>query len=157
MPSGRRRTVRVRRLLVVFVLALGLAGNAAAGIAVDAVTPHSVRPGETLKIRVSAGLRLWQKIPFYLVPSTRALRPRPCQVQGHRGFCEPKVDGPPAGGGYVRIATVSFRRQRVHLLVVRVPALAPGRYEVAFYCAVCYRGPGGSLISNPRQAFHIGR
>lgn len=148
-------TVKVRCLLVAFVLALGLAASAAAGIAVDAVTPHSVRPGDSVQIRVSAGLRLWQKIPFYLVPSSSALRPTPCQVRGHRGFCEPRVSGPPTGGGYVRIATVSFRRRRVHLLVVKVPKLDPGRYEVAFYCAVCYRGPGGSLISNPRQALQV--
>lgn len=147
----------MRCLLVAFVLALGLAANAAAGIAVDAVTPHSVRPGDSVQIRVSAGLRLWQKIPFYLVPSSRALRPTLCQIRGHRGLCEPRVSGPPTGGGYVRIATVSFRRQRVHLLVVKVPKLRPGRYEVAFYCAACYRGPGGSLISNPQQTFQVGR
>jgi hypothetical protein len=44
------------------VLALALTAEALAGIAVDAVTPHSVRAGDTLRIRVNAGLRLWEKI-----------------------------------------------------------------------------------------------
>lgn len=142
-------------VLIIVVLALAVASDAAAGIAVDAVTPHAVRAGATLRIRVSAGLRLWQRIPFYLVPAARALRPTPCRTGA--GVCEPKIAGPPTGDGYVRIATVSFRKLRSHVLVVKVPRLAPGRYEVAFYCGVCYRGPGGSLISTPSQAFEIVR
>jgi hypothetical protein len=147
--------MQMRALVLAVVLALTLASAAIAGIAVDAVTPHSVRAGGTLRIRVSAGLRLWEKIPLYLVPSSRALRPKPCP--GGRGICEPKVAGPPAGHGYIQIATVSFRKLRSHVLLVHVPKLAPGRYEVAFYCGVCYRGPGGSLIATPDQAFKIVR
>ncbi len=91
----------MRLLLVSLALPLALVftSSASAGISVDAVTPHSVRAGETLRLRVSAGLRLWQKIPLFLVPSSLALRPRPC---GRRGICEPKVSGPPNGGGYIR-------------------------------------------------------
>jgi hypothetical protein len=143
----------VRAFAVVSLLALALAADAAAGISVDAVTPHSVQTGATLRIRVSAGLRLWEKIPLYLVPSARALRPKPCHAG--RAICEPKVSGPPTGGGYVHIATVSFRRLRNQVLVVKMPELVPGRYEVAFYCGVCYRGPWGSLISTPGHAFEI--
>jgi hypothetical protein len=112
----------MRLLAAVVVLALALTTDAFAGIAVDAVSPHSVRAGDTLRIRVSAGLRLWQKIPLYLVPSSRALRPRSCH--GGSGLCEPKVAGPPTGGSYVRVATVSFRKVRSQLVVVRVPRMA---------------------------------
>jgi hypothetical protein len=154
--QGVRRIEReVRALVVAILLMLALATDAAAGIAVDAVAPKSVRAGATLRIRVSSGLRLWEKIPLYLVPSASALRPRPCKGDG---ICEPKVAGPPpAGGRYLRIATVSFRKALTHVVLVKVPQLRPGRYEVAFYCGVCYRGPGGSLISTPGQAFEIVR
>src|SRR4051794_28579039 len=112
------------------MLALALTTDAAAGISVDAVSPHSVRAGEPLRTRISAGLRLWEKIPLYLVPSAQALRPMPCD--SGRGFCEPKVSGPPTGNGYHRVATVSFRKTKSRLLSFEVPRLAPGRYEVAF-------------------------
>src|SRR6266576_3489569 len=129
----------MRALVLAAMLALALTSGAGAGIAVDAVTPHSVHVGDTVRIGVSAGLRLWEKIPLYVVASSHALRPKPCH--GGRGVCEPKVPGPPTGGGYVPVATVSLRKLRRHVVLVKIPQLAPGRYEVAFYCGVCYRGP----------------
>lgn len=146
----------VRRLAAVVIVGLAFAAQASAGIAVDAVTPHSVRVGDSLRIKVSAGLRLWQPIPLYLVPSSRALRPKPCRRD--QAICEPKVLGPPtAATGYVHIATISFRKLKSQVVTVTIPRIAPGRYEVAFYCGVCYRGPGGSLISTPTQAFKVVR
>jgi hypothetical protein len=70
----------MRSLVLVIVLALALSPDALAGIAVDAVTPHSVRAGDSLRVGVSAGLRLSETIPLYPVPSSRALRPKPCQA-----------------------------------------------------------------------------
>ena len=136
------------------VIALVPASTARAGIYVEAVRPTQVHAGALLTVRVSAGLRLWEKIPLYLVASSSALRPHQC---GRNGICEPKVARPPTGGAYHRIATVSFRRVRKQTVVIRVPSLIPGRYEVAFYCGVCYRGPGGSLVATPTQAFDVVR
>jgi hypothetical protein len=42
-------------------------------------------------------------------------------------------------------------------VTIRVPSLTPGRYEIAFYCGVGYRGSGGSLIATPTQAFDVVR
>lgn len=134
--------------------ALALVSNAGAGIYVEAVQPTQAHVGGLLKVRISAGLRLWEKIPLYIVASSSALRPHQC---GRNGICEPKVARPPTGVAYRHIATVSFRRVREQVVSIRVPSLKPGRYEIAFYCGACYRGPGGSLIATPTRAFDVVR
>lgn len=155
MASPERMRWQMRHLAIALTLAaLVLASNAGAGIYVEAVQPTQVHVGVLLKVRISAGLRLWEKIPLYVVASSSALRPHQC---GRSGICEPKVARPPTGGAYRRVATVSFRRVREQVILIRVPSLKPGRYEIAFYCGACYRGPGGSLIATPTQAFGVVR
>ena len=148
----------MRRLVVALVLvgglALGVAGIAGSGIGVDSVTPSRVHVGETLHVRISAGILIRQRIPLYIVPSAKALRPRAC---GRGGLCEPKVARPPAHGPYVRVATVSFRRRLRWIVSFRVPPVAAGRYELAYYCGPCYRGPGGSLIADRESPFTVAR
>jgi hypothetical protein len=144
----------MRYLAALSLAALVLASNAGAGIYVKAVRPTQMHVGAVLQVRISAGLRLWEKIPVYIVASSSALRPHAC---GRNAICEPKVARAPTGGAYRRIATVSFRHVLNQEVAIRVPSLKPGRYEIAFYCGVCYRGPGGSLIATPTQAFDIVR
>jgi hypothetical protein len=144
----------MRYLAALAIAALVLASNAGAGIYVKSVQPSRAHVGGVLKVRIGAGIRLWEKIPVYIVASSAALRAQQC---GRNAFCEPKVARPPSGGAYRRIATVSFRKVLNQVVAIRVPPLKPGRYEIAFYCGVCYRGPGGSLIATPTTAFEIVR
>jgi hypothetical protein len=137
-------------LVAVGAVALTLASSAGSGIAVDGVFPSRVRHGEVVHVRISSGLRLWQRIPLYIVPSTKALRPRPCG----RGICEPKVTGA-LPRAYVRVGRVSFRKRLHQIVSFTLPVVEPGRYEMAFYCGVCYRGRAGSLIASPENAFTV--
>jgi hypothetical protein len=144
----------MRQLAGTILVALVLVSDAPAGIYVEAVTPAKVQAGGLIRVRISAGLRLWEKVPLYIVPSARALRPHPCRRDA---VCEPKVPGPPTRGAYHRVATVSFRVRLEQVVAVRVPRVPSGRYEIAFYCGPCYKGPGGSLISTPTAAFEVVR
>jgi len=133
---------------------LALVTDARSGIYVVAVTPSRVNEGDMVRVKISAGLRLWERIPLYVVRSDQALRPHACHGNG---LCEPKVAGPPTRGPYVRIGTVSFRQHRRQVVSFKMPAVPAGRYEIAFYCGACYKGPGGSLIASPQAAFTVGR
>jgi hypothetical protein len=144
----------MRYLAALAVAAFVLASNAGAGIYVMAVQPSRAHVDGLLRVRISAGLRLWEKIPVYIVASSSALRAHQC---GRNAICEPKVARPPTGGAYRRIATVSVRKVLNQVVTIRVPSLTPGRYEIAFYCGVGYRGSGGSLIATPTQAFDVVR
>jgi hypothetical protein len=151
---GRGREIGRAVLTLGLMAAFGLAlvADADSGIYVEAVTPSRVHPGDTVHVRIGAGLRLWERIPLYVVPSDKALRPHAC----HRnGVCEPKVARPPIGGPYIHVATVSFRHHLRQVVSFNMPRLPAGRYEIAFYCAACYKGPGGSLIASPQLAFAV--
>jgi len=142
----------MRCLAAAVVVALALASDAAGGIYVEAVSPAQVRAGGVVHVRISSGLRLWVKIPLYVVPSARALRPHRCRRDA---VCEPKVAAAPIRGAYRRVATVSFRARLGQVVAIRIPRVPPARYEIAFYCGACYKGPGGSLISAPAAAFDV--
>ena len=118
------------------------------------MTPSRVHDGDIVHVKISAGLRLWERIPLYIVPADQALRPHACHGNG---LCEPKVAGPRTRGPYVRVGTVSFRQQLRQVVSFKIPAVPAGRYEIAFYCGVCYKGAGGSLIASPQVAFTVGR
>lgn len=141
-------------LCLVVAIALTLAADAGSGISVGAVTPSRIHEGDTVHVTISAGLRLWERIPIYVVASDKALRPHACHGNG---FCEPKVAGPPTRGPYIRVGTVSFRRRNHRVVSFVMPRVPAGRYEIAFYCGACYKGPGGSLIASPERAFAVVR
>ena len=64
----------MRYLAALAVAALVLASNAGAGIYVKAVQPSRAHVGGLLRVRISAGLRLWERIPVYIVASSSADR-----------------------------------------------------------------------------------
>lgn len=152
MASPERMRWQMRHLAIVLTLAaLVLASNAGAGIYVEAVQPTQVHVGVLLKVADQRRAPTPGEDPPL---HCRILFPHHC---GRSGICEPKVARPPTGGAYRRVATVSFRRVREQVILIRVPSLKPGRYEIAFYCGACYRGLGGSLIATPTQAFDVVR
>src|SRR4051794_26481363 len=96
MPSMRELKLKSRSAVVfaaVTAAALVMGGAAGSGIYVVAVTPTSAHTGQTIHVRMSAGMRLWEPIPLYIVPSDQALRPHECHANG---LCEPNVAGPSA-------------------------------------------------------------
>jgi hypothetical protein len=80
--------------------------------------------------------------PVYLVPESRA--PRPFRCHGN-GYCVPRSRRPP-GKGKPYVLLGRLRRTRSNYVLqdfaFRVPAVAPGRYQVVLWCRQC----GGSLI-----------
>jgi hypothetical protein len=144
------------RLLVVSVslviVALLGAVRAGADIGVQSLRPERVVSGERVVVRVGSGLKMWERLPLYLVPREQMPLPAGC---GAHAICEPRLSRPPAETPYVRVATLSFRRARNTALSFRVPRLAAGRYSLVIYCGPCYGGAGGSLITNTRVTLTV--
>jgi hypothetical protein len=129
------------------IAALAGAARAGADIGVESVRPERAASGDRVVVRAGSGLRMWERLPVYLVRLEQMPRPAPC---GAQAICEPRLSRPPHGPRYVRVATLSFRHARSTTLSFRVPGLAAGRYALVVYCGPCYRGAGGSLITSTR-------
>jgi hypothetical protein len=94
----------------------------------------------TLNVHIGGTLRGYGNasgMPVYLVPESQA--PRPVLCHGGTGLCPPRSWQPP-GKPYVRLgslrSTPNYERQR---FAFRVPNVAPGRYQVVFWCQPCGR------------------
>jgi hypothetical protein len=133
---------------------VGLVGaaNASADIGVESVRPAKATIGSRVVVRAGSGLKLWERMPLYLVRLARMPRPARC---GATAICEPHLPRRPEGSRYLRIGTLSFRRAKTTTIAFRVPRLAPGGYGFVIYCGPCYRGPGGSLITNTQVTLTI--
>jgi hypothetical protein len=128
------------------VALLAGAHTAAADIAVTNVHPPVGTPGENVALRVGCGgcpprgLRL----PVSLVPVEDRPRPELC---GQNAVCSARATSPPKR----RPFTFLGRTSRSGQLRFAVPEVKPGAYAFVIYCASCYRGTDGSLISNDEQ------
>jgi hypothetical protein len=124
--------VRLLALTITLVASLVLAAAAWADYGIR-VTTSVVRVGGVLR-----GVGNAPGMPVYLVPESRA--PRPFLCHGGKGYCSPRTRRPPATP-YVLLGRFPDRK-KYGPFAFRVPRVAPGRYQVVFWCRVC----GGSLI-----------
>jgi hypothetical protein len=124
----------VRRVAIAFALAgfLSLAGAARADYGLRLATT-SVRVGGLLR-----GTGYAPGLPVYLVPESRAPRPRKCH--GGTAYC-PRRSVRPPGKPYVLLGRFP-RRRRNGPFAFRVPRVALGRYQVVLWCKPC----GGTLL-----------
>jgi hypothetical protein len=97
------------------------------------ITTLNVRVGDTLR-----GYGNASGMPVYLVPESHA--PHPISCHDGAALCAPRSWQPPGKPyvllGYLRRTRPNYKRQR---FAFRVPAVAPGRYQVAFWCQPCGR------------------
>jgi hypothetical protein len=167
---GQRR----RLLFVVALASLALLatdpGVARADIAVVGVNPRTAKPGQEVELTVGCGACKAAYItngpahpprdfPAFLVPLARAPQAGPCP-DGRSGLCAPTSLGPPSRPPFVALgrARPTFRERALariprprYRLRFGVPSVAPGRYALVLYCAVCVDGPQGSLITDPHN------
>ena len=136
-----------KRALVVALLALVVppAALADSGMTVRKI---QVRPGERMTAWGNGcfdstgfyGMRVYlvaERRQWATVYSPRPPSGPPYHFLG-RFRCTHTDRPQPFGDGGYWTATVTFR----------VPSVAPGRYELVFYCAMCHPGPGGKLVMN---------
>jgi hypothetical protein len=121
--------VRAFAILAALAFCAVVAGSAWADYGMRITTTH-VRVGGFLRGTGNAA-----GMPAYLVPEKNAPRPRLCH--GGTGYCPPLTARPP-GKPYVLLGRLPRRRR----FAFHVPRVAPGRYQVAFWCKPC----GGSLL-----------
>jgi hypothetical protein len=134
LPGTPVRKSGVRTFLVVLSIALCLAlvGAAQAEVGLT-LTTLNVRTGSILR-----GYGSGSGMPVYLVPERRA--PRPFRCHGGKDYCTPRSWRPPGKPyvllGHLRHTRSAYARQR---FAFRVPAAAPGRYQVVLWCRPCGR------------------
>ena len=116
------------------VLAL-VASTARADVGLVSISRVSGRPGTSVVARFGGYDREWPRMPLYLVASSKAPRG------------SPKVANAPKRWPYIVLGRVHFAPPFRGRLRFRVPRVRAGAYRFVLYCAPCYRGPGGSLIS----------
>jgi hypothetical protein len=137
----------VKRLVLVGCLTAfaAIAAGAGADIGVIALSRTSVRPGDTVSVRLAGYDRAWPRMPLYLIAAARAPQPVRC---GPNAICQPKAKKPPSAPPYRLVGRIHFRRSGTGVVRFRVPKIAAGAYRFVIYCAPCSRGPGGSLITD---------
>lgn len=124
----------MRTITLIFAMTawLALAGPAQADIGLT-ITTLDVQAGGVLR-----GFGNASGMPVYLVPESRA--PRPVRCHGGRASCAPRSWQPPGRPyvllGHLRRTRAGYYRQR---FAFRVPAVTPGRYQVAVWCQPCGR------------------
>jgi hypothetical protein len=109
---------------------------ARADVGVREVRPASARPGDIVEVRATTDPTFGPPAPLYLVPKTSA------------PFGSPKVRRAPTERPFVRIGLLDFRHTKEIHLRLKVPELPTGSYYFVLYCAPCYRGLGGSLVTS---------
>jgi hypothetical protein len=127
------------------VLFAWIVAAAGADIGVIAVSKASARVGDVVSVRVAGYDRAWPRMPLYLVPTQQAPQPVRCR---RNAMCQPKSRRAPEGPPYRFLGRITFRRSGTGVVRFRVPRVAAGTYRFVIYCAPCYRGPGGSLITD---------
>lgn len=144
-------------VLITVAASVLLAAQASAGPYFTSSSPAVAHPGQVVTFRGGAGIKLWDKLPLYLVRTKDAPKSYPCRTRdGAKASCEPTAKTPPEHAPYVRIGTVNLRHATgspaagYNVAVrFRVPAvLRPGDYAYVVYCVPCARkSEGGSLIA----------
>lgn len=139
-----------------FAVVLVLASASGAGPYITSASTSRAHVGDLVRVRAGAGLRLYEKLPLYLVSAAKAPLAYPCTRHGHAGLCRPVAAHAPHGGIYHQIGVLNVRRRKDIRISFRVPKLAPGRYLYVLYCGWCARGSGGSLIAwTPRPTLTV--
>lgn len=127
-----KRGVRTLTVIYAILVCLALAGAARADLGLT-ITTLNVRSGGILR-----GYGNASGMPVYLVPENRA--PRPFRCHGGTADCAPHSWHPPGKPyvllGHLRPTHLLYMRER---FAFRVPAVPPGRYQVAFWCRPCGR------------------
>jgi hypothetical protein len=130
----------MRRLtLVAAVVVAAFASTARADVGLFSISRTSGRPGDRVVARFGGYDRQWPRFPVYLVPA-----PRDPQIPA---CCEARVRHPPRGGRFTFLGRVHYGPPQRGRFLFRVPRLRPGTYGFVLYCAPCYKGPDGSLVS----------
>ena len=102
---------------------------------------------------------------IYLVPRRAAPQPFWCKLENGvpvaaepgaagAGLCRRSVIRPPTWRPYVFLGRLGEERRGSAALRFRVPRVCPGRYRFVIYCARCYPGRGGSLVTSG-PVFHV--
>ena len=119
--------------------ALALTASAAADIGLVSIDRTSGRPGTRVVARFGGYDRQWPRMPVYLIATPWNPQTPAC--------CEPRVRHAPRGGRFTFLGRIHYGPPQRGRFVFRVPRLRPGTYALVVYCAPCYKGPDGSLIS----------
>ena len=131
--------MRARLVALGTLGALALSASAAADIGLVSIDRTSGRPGERVVARFGGYDRQWPRLPVYLVPAPRNPQIPAC--------CEARVRRAPRGGKFAFLGRIHYGAPQHGRFAFRVPKLRPGTYDFVVYCAPCYKGPDGSLIS----------
>ena len=130
----------MRRLTLGAAVAVAaLASTARADVGLFSISRTSGRVGDRVVARFGGYDRQWPRFPVYLVPA-----PQDPQIPA---CCEARVRRPPHGGRFRFLGRVHYGPPQRGRFVFRVPRLRPGTYGFVLYCAPCYKGPDGSLVS----------
>jgi hypothetical protein len=142
---GRDRRIRImgRVFLLSGALFGVLCATARADVGPPRLSSSAGKPGQVVMGRGSSGMPVLM-IPAWLAPERYSCR--------GGAVCEPYSVGAPSRLPWIRLGRMSGRVLPVTLGTIRfrVPRVAPGRYKVFVYCEPCYRGRGGSLITDDR-------
>ncbi len=142
--GGDRRIGIVRRVFFLSGALFGvLCATARADVGPPRLTSSAGKPGQVVIGRGSSGM------PVLMIPARLAPRRYSCRGGA---VCEPYSVGAPSRRPWIRLGRMSGRVLPVTFGTIRfrVPRVAPGRYKVFVYCEPCYRGRGGSLITDDR-------
>jgi hypothetical protein len=143
-----RRGWKLATAIVLISVVCGYATRAAqGGVYLKHVSPRVVAPGGRVELSADSGIRLFTLLPLYVIRQTNAPRAHVCHHG--RGICEPFAPAAPASAKYRRIGTLNFRHSLQQNVSFSAPS-TPGKYVFVFYCARCYKGPGGSLVTTPK-------
>jgi hypothetical protein len=140
-----RRRVALSSIGCALASALVLPSLAAAGIFYERASPTTVRPGEIVRVRIYSGLAFPDSFPLYLVSTSKAKKNYRCAPNS---ICSPVVSYPPSPNAYMRVGSLDFRRSQNLTVAVRVPQVAPGKYEFAIYFGAAIIGARHTLINS---------
>ena len=125
--------------------ALVLPSVTEAGIFYGRASPTTVQPGAIVRAHVYSGLAYPDAFPLYLVSTSKAKKDYRCAPNS---ICSPIVSYPPPANAYRRVGSLDFRRSQNLTVAVRVPQVAPGKYEFAIYFGAAIIGARHTLINS---------
>ena len=128
-----------RLTIGVAVAVAALASTGRADVGLFSISRTSGRPGDRVVARFVGYHRQWPRFPVYLVPAPRNPQIPVC--------CNARVRHPPRGGRFTFLGRIHYGPPQRGRFNFHVPRLRPGTYGFVIYCAPCYKGPDGSLIS----------